>query len=110
MDLTDRDLAHVRDYVGTTPDDSALYTLADEATWWQQIALRVLMRRRADATAGGQQTTSFSLEGVLSVGMSKADLAGLDALITDLQAQIAALTGTPTGATVRVMRRPDRPR
>lgn len=102
MILTDTDLEHVRDYVGSTPDDSTLYTFAESATYWQDIALRVLQRRRADAAAGGSQASSFSLDGVLSVGLAKTDIASLDAAISDLQAQLAG------GHGVRLIRRPDR--
>lgn len=109
MDLTPSDLARVRDYVGSTPDDAALYGFAEDATWWQDVAYRVLVRRRADAAAGGNTAKTFALDGVLSVSLSPADLATLTAQIDDLAAQITALNGGPqAGVSVRVMRRPDR--
>ncbi|MCR6649710.1 MAG: hypothetical protein NVV70_16825 [Cellulomonas sp.] len=108
MILTDTNLEQVRDYVGSTPEDATLYSFADAATYWQEVALRVLQRRRADAAAGGSQASSFSLDGVLSVGLSKVDISSLDAAIADLLAQIGALTGAPSGATVGRIRRPDR--
>lgn len=109
MDLTPTDLARVRDYVGSAPDDTTLYVLAADATCWQEVAHRVLVRRRADAAAGGATAKTFSLDGVLSVSLSPTDLATLTAQIDDLTAQIAVLNGGPgSGVSVRVMRRPDR--
>ncbi len=108
MDLTVVDLAHIRDEVGDTPADPTLYALAEDARWWQEIAVRVLRRRRANAAAGGSQTTSFSLDGVLSVGLAKTDLTALDRQIARLDADIAALAGDPAGVTVGRLKRPDR--
>lgn len=109
MELTPADLARVRDYVGTTPDDTTLFVLAADATWWQDIAHRVLVRRRADAAAGGSTAKTFALDGVLSVSLTPADLATVTAQIDDLAAQITALNGGPqVGVSVRVMHRPDR--
>jgi|GEM_PF-3446452 len=109
MDLTQSDVDHIRDWVGDTPDDATLYQYGEDATYWQEVALRVLYRRRANAAAGGSQASSFSLEGVLSVGLAKTDMSTLDAQIADLEAQIAALNGAPVGGvTVARMRRPDR--
>jgi len=111
MELSSSDLDRVRDYVGSTPDDTTIYTHAETATYWQDIALRILKRRRADAAAGGQQTTSFGLDGVFTVGMSKADLGSLDTQIAALQAELAALSSdAPAGVSVGVIRRTDRPR
>jgi hypothetical protein len=107
MILTDPDLEKVRDYTGSTPDDSTLYGFAESVVYWQEIALRVLQRRRADAAAGGSQASSFSLDGVLSVGLSKTDIGSLDAAIDDLLAQIATLNGD-SPVSVGVMHRPDR--
>lgn len=107
MNLTQADLDRIRDYTGTQPDDNTLHTIAVDATWWQQIAHRVLVRRRADAAAGGQETRSFSLDGVLSVGFSAADFRSLNLAIEDLETQILALTGTPTTQVGRITR-PDR--
>lgn len=99
----------MRDYVGSSPDDTTLYVLADDATYWQDVAYRVLVRRRADAAAGGNTAKTLALDGVLSVSLSPADLATLTAQIDDLAAQITALNGGPGGGvSLRVMRRPDR--
>lgn len=109
MNLSQSDVDHIRDWVGDTPDDPTLYGYGEDATYWQQVALRVLYRRRANAAAGGSQASSFSLDGVLSVGLTKTDLSTLDTQIADLEAQIAALDGTPTGGvTVARIVRPDR--
>lgn len=100
-------LDRVRDYVGEAePDDSALYAMAENADHWQEIALRVLRRRRATAASGGQ--ASFTLSGVLSVGASKGDIGTLDEAIRDLEAQLAELAGLPSTGTpmVTVIRRP----
>lgn len=108
MELTLTDLDRVRDYVGTSPDDAALYALADSVTWWQEIAMRVLERRRADAAAGGRTAKTFALDGVLSVSLTPADLATLTAQIADLTAQVVALNGGPGVVSVGRIRRPDR--
>lgn len=98
MNLSDTARAHIRDYVGSeSPTDDTLDEYAETATYWQEVALRVLRRRRADA-ASGDSVTSFTLTGVLSVGQKSADLSTLDAAINDLETQLAALTGaTPPG-------------
>src|SRR5690554_6413742 len=109
MALTPTDIDLIRDEVGNDPTDSVLYAWGDELGHWLPVAIRVLKRRRADASAGGQETTSFALPGVISVGMTKADLRGLDTQIARLEAQWATLNGEDTTrAVVRVMRRPDR--
>ena len=110
MIFSPSDLERTRDYVGESPDDDTLYTMAEEASHWQEVALRVLRRRRADA-ASGESVTSFSLSGVLSIGQKAADLGTLDAAIADLEAQLDALTGRGSTA-VQVGRivRPDRSR
>ena len=108
MALTPTDIDHIRDEVGNDPTDSVLYAWGDELGHWLPVAIRVLKRRRAQATAGGQETTSFALPGVISVGMTRADTRALDAQIERLEAQWAALNGEPTGAVVNTMRRPDR--
>lgn len=110
MALTPTDIDLIRDEVGNDPTDSVLYAWGDELGHWLPVAIRVLKRRRADATAGGQETTSFALSGVLSVGMTRADLRALDGQIERLESQWAALNGEPTGTTVQTMRRPDRHR
>lgn len=102
-------LDRVRDYIGDTPDDGTLYTMAESATYWQEVALRVLRRRLANASSG-ESTTSFSLSGVMSVGMKAADISTLTGAIVDLEQQIAALTGgaAPGAVTVARIVRPDR--
>lgn len=108
MDLSPHDLDRVRDYVGDTPDDTTVYLYAEDATWWQEIALRILQRRRANAAAGGAQAKTFSLDGVLSVGLATTDVAALTAQIDDLAQQIATLHGAPGPVSVGRIRRPDR--
>lgn len=107
MDLAPADLDRIRDYTGSTPDDNTLYRYGDDFTYWQEVALRVLRRRLADANNGAAATT-FALDGVLSVGLGKTDLTNLSAQIDDLQAQLDALNGDPSGATHARIRRPDR--
>lgn len=93
----------VRDYVGDAePSASDLYVMAETATYWQEVALRVLRRRRATAASGG--SPSFALSGVLSVGATKGDLGTLDAMIADLEAQIAGLRGVPVDGLPMVTR------
>lgn len=84
--MTDEDLALVRDEIGDQPDDTTIAGYFEELDDWRRVALRVLKRRRATAAAGGQQTKSFSLDGVLSVGLSTADFRTLDAQIARLEA------------------------
>lgn len=109
MELTDQNLAQIRDYVGTTdPSDNTLYEYAETATYWQEVALRVLRRRRAELTLTGTNANSFTLTGVLSVGMKTGDTKVLDEMINDLQNQLNQLTGKPTGMTVSKLRRYDR--
>lgn len=110
MALTEQDIALIRDEVGDTPDDTTLYTWGDELGHWLPVAIRVLKRRRADATLGSTETTSFTLAGVLSVGMGKANIGALDAQIARLEEQWARLNGDPGTTTVVRMRRPDRHR
>lgn len=100
--LTDNDLDHIRDWVGDEPDDNTIEELFDVQGHWMPTALRVLRRRFTNATAGGQQTTSFSLDGVLSVGMSKADLNALDRLIARLQAMWDEHQGVKAGSRAQV--------
>ncbi|MBI9114300.1 hypothetical protein [Sanguibacter suaedae] len=45
------------------------------------MAIRILLRRYADASAGGPEVSNFGLDGVLTVGFSKATLASLAAQI-----------------------------
>lgn len=97
MQLTLNDIANIRDYIGDQPPDNELYGIAPTVTYWQEIALRVLRRRRANAAAGGTDTTSFALSGVFTVGMAKTDFASLDTAIKDLENQIAQLNGKTSG-------------
>lgn len=107
--LTPGDLALLRDEIGSNPDDTTLEGWYDELGHWLPVAIRALKRRRADATAGGTETTSFSLDGVLSVGLSKADLKALDRQIAYLENRWAAQSATPdpTPNVTRIVR-PDR--
>lgn len=110
MAMTETDLARIRDEVGTQPDDNTLDDYFDELGHWLPVAIRILKRRRANAAAGGQETKSFTLDGVLSVGLSTANLTGLDSQIAHLEAAWAAEQGGPTasGVTTARIRRPDR--
>lgn len=92
MELAAADVDRIRDYVGASPEDNALYVMSADVTYWQEIALRILRRRRADASSG-EAVTSFALSGVLSVGQKSADLSTLNAAILDLEQQVAELTG-----------------
>lgn len=103
----DDGMARVRDYVGSSPDDNTIYTLADTSTYWQEVALRILLQRRADL-AKGDGLTSLNLGGDVALGFKAADLAAISASIRDLQKQIADLNGTPTAPSVYQIKRPDR--
>lgn len=88
----------IRDEVGDSPDDSTLEEHFATLGHWILVCVRVLKRRYASAVGGGQETTSFSLDGVMSVGMSKADLNQLHKQITRLEARYQAeTTGHPVG-------------
>ena len=110
MAMTDSDLALIRDEVGDDPSDSVLDDYFDELGHWLPVAIRVLKRRRANAAAGGQETKSFSLDGVLSVGLSTANFSNLDKQIARLEdAWAAEQGGVPEDAvTTASIRRPDR--
>lgn len=110
MTMTDTDLAHIRDEVGDQPADTVIDDWFDELGHWLPVAIRVLKRRRANAAAGGQQTKTFSLDGVLSVGLSTADLPKLDTQIARLEAAWAAEQGgvDEDAVTTARIRRPDR--
>lgn len=88
-------LPRIRDEVGTQPDDNTLEEWFDELGHWLPVAIRVLKRRYADASAGGQEVSTFGLDGVLNVGFSKASLPGLAAQIARLEEQWAAEQGGP---------------
>jgi len=108
MELLDSDINFIRDYVGDDPNDTDLYILADSVKYWQEVPLRILRRRLANSNSG-EATTSFSLSGVLSVGMAKSDLSILTSQIRDLQTQLDELNGIPSGSVfVTRARRPDR--
>lgn len=109
MAMTDNDLAHIRDEVGDEPDDTTIDDYFDELGHWLPVAIRVLKRRRANAAAGGQETKSFSLDGVLSVGLSTANLSNLDAQIASLETLWAAEQGDAAdGVSTARIRRADR--
>lgn len=96
------DFSHVleliRDEIGQTPDDDTIEEHYDQLGHWLLVAIRILKRRYADAAGGGQETTSFSLDGILSVGMSKANLDQLHKQIARLEARYKAeVSGHPTG-------------
>ena len=102
-------LNRIRDEIGNTPDDDAIEELYTELGHWIPVALRVLKRRRADAAGGGQEASSFTLSGVLSVSLGKANLTALDGQIERLEAMWAVENGeTPTsGVTFGRIYRPD---
>ncbi len=93
MAMTDSDLANIRDQVGDEPDDDTIDAYFDDLGHWLPVAIRVLKRRRANASAGGQETKTFSLDGVLSVGLSTANFTTLDTQIAALEAQWAVEQG-----------------
>ena len=92
----------IRDEVGSSPDDDTLETWFTELGHWLPVAIRVLKRRFADASAGGQEVSNFGLEGVLNVGFSKASLTDLSKQIARLEAAWAALNDTPVTNTMQV--------
>ena len=82
--LTDNDLELIRDEVGATPDDDALFDMFDVLGHWIPVAIRVLKRRRADATTSAG-AKSFSLDSVLSVSLATTDIKALDNQIARLE-------------------------
>lgn len=100
--ITSTDQALIRDEVGDDPSDDTLEEWFDELGHWLPVAIRVLKRRFANASAGGQEVSSFGLEGVLNVGFSKASLTNLSAQITRLEAAWAALNDAPVTNTMQV--------
>lgn len=84
----------IRDEVGDEPDDGMLEDYFAALGHWLPVAIRVLKRRYADASAGGQEVSSFGLDGVLSVGFSKASLTSLAAQISRLEQQWTELNGS----------------
>lgn len=108
MAMTDGDLALIRDEVGTSPDDGTLEGWFDELGHWLPVAIRVLKRRYADASAGGQEVSTFGLDGVLNVGFSKANLASLLAQITRLEGLLNPVDDTSGRLQIAPILRPDR--
>ena len=94
------ELARVRDEIGSSPDDDALDEIHAETGHWVLTAIRVLKRRRADAAGGGQEASSFSLSGVLSVSLGKVNVMAIDAQIERLEALWSVESGHPVGAGV----------
>ena len=110
MDIID--LQRIRDEIGTSPDDDTIEEIHADTGHWILTALRVLKRRRADAAGGGQETKSFTLTGVLSVGLGSANLSALDRQIERLEALYAGENGedATSGVTFGRMHRADRAR
>lgn len=96
MAMTDTDLALIRDEVGDDPDDATVEGTFDVLGHWLPTAIRILKRRRANAGAGGQEVASFGLDGVMTVGLTRADLAGLDRQIARLENLWANESNTPS--------------
>ena len=110
MDIID--LQRIRDEIGTSPDDDTIEEIHADTGHWILTAVRVLKRRRADAAGGGQETKSFTLTGVLSVGLGSANLSALDRQIERLEALYAGENDedATSGVTFGRMHRADRPR
>lgn len=109
--MTPEDLELIRDEIGTDPDDGTLEDYFEALGHWLPVAIRVLKRRYADAAAGGQEVSSFGLDGVLTVGFSKANLSNLASQIARLEQAWAELNGAPprgNRAQVAPVIRPDR--
>lgn len=94
----------IRDETGETPDDDTIEEYYTTLGHWLPTTIRILKRRYAAAVGGGQETTSFSLDGVLSVGMSKADLNQLQKQIQRLEAQWQAEQSGHPSAMSRIIR------
>lgn len=92
--LSTTDLALIRDEVGTAePTDSEIrqaYTQLDGS--WLLVAIRILKRRRAAATAGGG-VSAVTIPGAISVTLSSSQISSLDSQIARLEAQYAEETG-----------------
>lgn len=101
----DQALPLIRDEVGSSPDDDTLEESFEELHNWILVALRVLRRRHADAAGGGSSATSFTLSGVMSVGLSKADLTSLQDQIARLQALYDSQNRSGPARQARVWRR-----
>lgn len=100
--ITTADTALIRDEVGDEPDDDTLEEWFDELKHWMPVAIRVLKRRFANASAGGQEVSQFGLDGVLNVGFSKASLSDLSRQIARLEAAWAALNDAPVSNRMQV--------
>ncbi len=95
--LTAADLALIRDEIGTgDPADTDLRKSYAALGHWMPVAIRVLKRRRAAASAGGD-VSQVSIPGAVGVTLGKADLAALDRQIAALEARYEALTGQDVG-------------
>lgn len=88
--MDDKSLELIRDEVGETPDDDTLFDMFEALGHWLPVAIRVLKRRYAALSNSGNPT-SFSLDGVLSVGLGKGDLKMLADQISRLETQWANL-------------------
>lgn len=110
--MTPTEFEQLRDEIGSDPGDDTLEEWYATLGHWLPVAIRALKRRLADATAGGQEVSSFTLTGVMAVGMSKASLKDLAAHIERLEARWAALNGetVTAGITVTPIVRLDRAR
>ena len=64
--ITEVGLATIRDEVGTDPDDTTIEEFYGELGHWLPVAIRVLKCRYANVSAGGQEVSSFGLDGVLT--------------------------------------------
>jgi len=102
--LFDEALPLIRDEIGGTPDDQTLEEHYETLGHWILVSIRVLKRRYADAAGGGQETTSFSLDGVLSVGLSKANLDQLSKQIDRLERRYRAETAVNGFTQSRIIR------
>lgn len=100
--ITTADIDLIRDEIGSQPDDDTLEGWFDELEHWMPVAIRVLKRRFADASAGGQEVSNFTLDGVLGVGFTKASLSDLSRQIARLEAAWAALNDAPVANTMQV--------
>ena len=93
-ELTAADLAAIRDEIGegTDPSTTELRKSFTELGHWMLVALRVLRRRRAALTTGGD-VTQVNLPGAIGVTIGKPDLSALIEQIDALQARYDAETG-----------------
>lgn len=107
MRLATSEMDSIRDYVGTqVPTNTEIYVMAADCSTWPEVALRILRRRLADITAGGG-TTSVSIDGVMSVSFTRADVSSISASIMRLE-QIMVEDAGGSLVTVGRIVRPDR--